>query len=264
MRFAKKQTARIKRNPLILDTTQKEPIALYVPKSFINFILLIGILGGIIYLVWMSDVFRVKKIIYEGTVSEDAKMVVDREIGENIFKVNNFTLADKIKEVYPQAYTINVYKGLPDVLKVVMAERSVAMIWHSGGKNYLVDRLGVAFREVSNVSTNAKWKVLPVVNDTTNFSVKPGQRLVSTRFIDFARIINDNFSKVEGIKIAHIEVGETSFQPNIVTELGWKVLLDGNRSPEYQLSDLKRILDKHKSEIKEYVDLRIEGYGYWK
>ncbi len=264
MALRKVKSSKIRRNPMILDRMQKESAAIYVPKSFINFVLIVGLVGGLAYFFVMSNCFKVKIITYEGSVSNEAKTEVEKIKGQNIFAVNNFKLSDRIKEVYPQAYNVNVYKGLPDAIKVVVSERTVALIWQTNGKNFLVDKLGIAFREVGDVSTKEEWKKLPIVVDTTNYVIKPGQRLISSRFIDFVSYISDNFTKVEGVKLVKIEVLETSFHPIVVTDLGWKVLMDGNRSPQYQLDDLKKILDKHKAEIKEYVDLRTEGYGYWK
>lgn len=264
MAFRKVKSSRIRRNPVILNTTPKEPMSLYIPKSVISFIVIVLTIGVFIYLFVLSDCFKIKEIIYQGKISDAARNEVEKVKGENIFQINNFKLADTIKKSYPQAYTVTVYKGLPDVLKVVTTERSVALIWQSGGKNYLVDKMGVAYREIPDVSADPKWKELPQVSDLTNFKVNLGTRLISSRFIDFVSYINKNFSKIEGIKLTRIEVAETSFHPILVTEFGWKVLFDGNRSPQFQLEDLKRILDKHKVDIKEYVDLRTEGYGYWK
>lgn len=254
----------LRRNPMILTTTQKEPVALYIPKSVIKGILFLIIGGGLIYFFILSQYFKIDKIIYQGNISQEAKEKMENYKGRNILVINNFDLATQIKEAYPQAYSVSVYKGLPNVLKVVTTERTVAMIWQSNGKDYLVDQVGVAFREVDEAIVQEKWSGLVKVTDGSNFPVTLGKRLISTKFIEFVAYVHNNFASVTGVKLTQILVQETSFHPVFVTELGWRVILDGNRSASYQLEDLKKIIDKHKTEIKEYVDLRTEGYGYWK
>ena len=264
MAFGKVKNSKIRRNPVILNTTPKEPLSLYIPRSVISFLLFALVIGLLVYFFVLSDTFKIKKVIYVGNISEAARVEVEKVKGENILQINNFKLADVIKKAYPQAYTVSVYKGLPDVLKVVTTERSVALIWQSGGKSYLVDKMGVVFREIPDLSLDPDWIKLPQVSDVTNFKVILGDRLVSSRFIDFVSYINNNFTKITGIKAVKIEIVETSFHPILVTEFGWKVMLDGNRSGQFQLEDLKKILNQHKPDIKEYVDLRVEGYGYYK
>lgn len=264
MGWRRNKGAGIGRNPIIISTTPREPMALYIPKSVVNIFLFLLIVTGLFYIFFVSDYFKVKRVIFEGSITSEGRAAAEKSTGENIFYVNNYRLADEVRKVYPQAYWVKIYKGLPDVIKVVTAERTVSLVWQSNNQYYLVDDMGIAFRAIESIASNEKWLGMPLVIDTGNFKVELGKRLISSRFIDFITYIHDNFSEVEGCKLVGIEVAETSFHPVLVTDLGWKVFLDSNRSAEDQLNDLKLILNKHKGDIHEYVDLRIEGWGYYK
>lgn len=261
MGYLNKKKKHIGSNPIILNTTAKESVGIYIPKGVIYFFLVLLLVGFFVYVFLIGDYFQVKKVVVKGSTNEHVLEYLETFKGKNIFSINNFKMASEIKKIYPQAYNVNVLKGLPNMLKVTTTKRSVVMLWQSDGKVYMVDKMGIVFQEAPGLGEQNN---LPLVIDTRNFDVTLGKRLVSWKFIDFVSIVHNNFYPIENIKMTRIEIDETSFHPVLVTEAGWKVFVDVNVPPEDQLNDLKIILDKHRNDIAQYVDLRIPGYGYYK
>jgi cell division septal protein FtsQ len=247
------------RNPKIAIRTPREPVSIYIPTSVIKIVLGFLVLSGIYFFVYLSGFFSIKNIILTDTISEEERQTVYAYKGKNILFLNSEDLEREIKAKYPQAWAVSVYRGLPDTLKVVMSERNKAFIWQSGEKFYYIDKQGIAFKEINEPEEG--WLL---VNDLQSVKVKLGKRIVSGRFIEFVEETRDSLLKKSEIKIGNFEVGETTLHVSMVTDLGWKVYFDINRSPENQLEDLYLILAKHREDIKEYVDLRVPGYGYYK
>ena len=66
------------------------------------------------------------------------------------------------------------------------------------------------------------------------------------------------------IKPTHFEVVETTFDVNLHTEAGFYVKFNTMRASAKQLDNLKKVLVKKREEVHEYVDLRIDGWAYYK
>jgi hypothetical protein len=112
--------------------------------------------------------------------------------------------------------------------------------------------------------TGEEGRGLPKVIDKKNFSVSPGKKLVSPNFIAFIVNINQGFFNAVNIKPLDFEVDETTFDVVLRTEAGFYVKLNSLRSSKKQLENLKLVLVNKRPEIKEYVDIRIDGWAYYK
>ena len=102
------------------------------------------------------------------------------------------------------------------------------------------------------------------VSDQKNLEVKIGDQIVSSSFISFAKNISDKFFEYTNIKISGFQVPETTFDLYVYTEAGFYVKFDTTRSADRQLSDLKNIIITYRDSIHEYVDVRINGWAYYK
>lgn len=258
----RKNSHKIASSKMLYQRTERGPLALYIPKWFFVLCSVVVVGLGLVYFFVIGPYFYVNSIMIEGKINQSARDLVESNKGKNIFSVDSYSLASNIKKLYPEAYNVRVFKGLPSTLKVSLSERTAEIVWNSRGKYFLVDRLGLVFKTASGLESVGENMV--VVTDLTDFEIKDGQRIVSVKFIEFVKDLDQNFEKMTEVKLKQITVGETSFHPVVVTELGWRVILDSNRSCIEQITDLELILKKHKSDIHEYVDLRIPGAGYYK
>ncbi len=233
-----------------------------MPKWLIKLVIVLAILVGIYYILFVSPYLQVRQVIIKGTVSAQVKALLLSQKGKNIFSIKGSQLQDEVRQLDPEIRTVSIYRGLPDLIKVEVTTRAPVLIWQTENISYFVDDFGVAFQKMT--ANDPKLVNLPMVIDRHNMPVKLGQKVVSLRLINFMQTFQRDFKSKIGINLKQWEIGETSIHAEAVTETGWRILTDTTQSASDQLDDLAKIYSKHKADIHEYVDLRVSGYGYYK
>ncbi|MBU2595588.1 FtsQ-type POTRA domain-containing protein [Patescibacteria group bacterium] len=251
--------------PKIIISEEKKT-EFHFNKKFFYFILLIIALVFIFYGLFFSSFFRVKNMDLKGTNLVDGdkvKKVITYALNEedNIFLYQGADIAAKIKENFPLISEVRVQKGIPDTIRVVIQEREPVIVWQTGNKKYLVDKEGLSYLEAD--ANNSKD--LPIVIDSQNLPVKLSDKVASSKFLDFFREIVEKFSPRSNLKIKELKINETTFDLSVVTTDGFVVFFDTQRSAETELDDLRRVMTHLKgAKPKEYIDLRVEGWAYYK
>jgi len=233
-------------------------------KPFLsNFKLFITIVGAIffVWLLFFSNYFAIKDVFVEGnnlTMAEEISSYAPK--GHNIFFLNIKSTKTRMLQEHAELKDVLIYKGLPNAIKFVVLEEDPKIIWQTGSDRFLVSSQG----KIAGKVTEGQFSDLPTVFDKKNIPVSPGEHLISPNFLAFVKNINDNFFDKTGIKLTNFEIDETTFDVNARTEAGFYVKFSSIRSSNKQLEDLKMVLAAHRQDIREYVDLRIDGWGYYK
>lgn len=220
-------------------------------------LILIIFFAALIYLLFFSPIFRIKKIIVDSAVSE-ANSEFEKLKGRNILTLHSADIEKEITAQFGDLADLKIIRGLPDTLRIELKERQSKIVWQVEGRNYLVDSQGLIIKEIQGESD------LPKVKDNKNLPVLANQAVASEIFLNFIVEVNNKFSEVIGFRISSFGINETIFQVDALTDQGWKVIFDTTRSVNPQLSDLKQFLSEHKDEMTEYADVRIEGKVYYK
>lgn len=238
----------------------RNPIINFPVKFWGNiFILLVIIIAG--YIVFYSPYFRIGEIIIEGNQLVPKENIINSvKIGENIFRFNISDAKAEIINSNPVVADVAIYRGIPNALKIVVLERKPMIVWQTAGKFYLLDDAGIVDKEIF-ASDNPE---LIRIADQKNLAAKVGDKIVSPSFVTFAKNINDNFFTASNIKLAGFQVPETTFDLFAYTEAGFFVKFDTTRPADIQLQNLKNILAAYRDGIREYVDVRINGWAYYK
>jgi cell division septal protein FtsQ len=230
-------------------------------KGIENIIIIIFLFLGI-YWLFFSNYFKVRDVIVENN-----KTITNEEIanfvpkGKNIFFYKTADLRDQLANKYPQIKEVAFFKGLPNAIKVQLLEREGQVIWQSNNVKYLIDNQGVVSRIIFS---DEQMPDLPVVVDQKNRPVSPKDQLLSIEFIDFVIQTKSNFTTATNMNITDISINETTYDLLVSTNRGIKIFFDTTKSSESQLKNLTQILTNYNDQIKEYVDLRVEGWGYFK
>jgi cell division septal protein FtsQ len=221
------------------------------------------LLGAAAYLAFFSSVFEVKDVIIEGNELLSQAQIADAvPRGENIFLLDTDNLKSQIKEQVPEIKDMEIYRGIPNALKVVVLENDKAMIWESQGRKYLVNSQGVAYMDVTEIA--GQFADLPRVVDSDNLVVKLNKRIVMPSFVAFIKNVSSNIKSGVNLEPDYFEVVETTVDVRLHTKSNYYVKFDTMRSSTKQLDDLKRVLVGKAPTINEYVDLRIPGWAYYK
>ena len=157
---------------------------------------------------------------------------------------------------YPIIEEAKIVRGLPSTIKIDVAERKQLLVWCSN-KCFEVDTRGFAYQEIP-MPTDKLF-----LSDRSNIESKTGQQLVSERFIDFYLKSIDEMDKL-GLKISESYIEDTTFKLIFKTSDGWNAIFDTSESLTNQIDALRQVLDKNRSDVKEYVDLRVAGVVYIK
>ena len=232
-------------------------------KIRINYklILYVAIFIAALFYVFLSGKFIVKEVIVDGNklVPSD-KIAAYGHKGTNILFINSTSLRKQILEENPQIQDVQVIKGIPDAVKIVVLEHENKIVWQTAGSKYLVSTQGVVTKKLEDGDAYSE----PLVNDSKNIPVVLGTSIVSPNFIAFVTNINDKFFETTNIKPTYFEVPQTTFDLYLYTEAGFYVKFNTMRSSSKQLDNLKKVLVEKRNDVHEYVDLRIDGWAYYK
>lgn len=229
----------------------------------------IGVIAGfalIIYLIFGTPIFQLTELTVTGQHLVDEEEVRSVLFPSGFRKVNALTYGDgraakKLQSKLPQIADVKFEKNIfHKTLVVKVVEHETSIIWVTGGQKYLVNRNGVVYEHAPEDSP-----LLPV-EDLKNIEVSLNQQIVAPAFIDFVSSFVANLPRRTNISIRRIVVPETTFEIEMETDEGWKIILDTTASYEEQLNNLVRVLRELQGEegIEEYVDLRIGKKVFYK
>jgi len=230
----------------------KIPFVSYI-KTFFYIVILIALL----YFITMSSVFRIKQIESNNIKSTEISDYINKRLlGKNIILFFPGRFLNDLTEKYPIIEEAEIVRGLPNTIKITVKERKQLLVW-CADKCFELDTRGQAYQEISRPSDKM------VLNDRSSISGKIGDQLVPERFIDFYLKVIDELEKMN-LQISDSYIQDTTFKLVLKTSEGWEIIFDTSGSLNNQIDALKQIIEKNRPDIKEYVDLRVEGVGYIK
>lgn len=253
------------RRPLVFSgekiRTKKSPSVSPILKSSWKIVLSVILLLIAIYYILFSAKFQITDIIIQGNdLTSEQRIKSYIPAHANIFLFNIDKAKDQILDENPEIKDIEIYRGIPNALKIVILEFDNKMIWETAGVQFLVSSQGRATKQITPTDAFAYPKVV----DTKNIVINLGDYIVSSSFVSFVLNIQNNCFDVTNTKPTYYSISETTFDLNLYTDAGIYAKLNTMRSSTKQLENFKRVLISKKPEIKEYVDLRIDGLAYYK
>ena len=250
------------RSPSIYDRTpKKNNFEFKFSKGLIKLIVYALIFSGLLYFFFFSAKFQVKDIFVEGNnlLTRDEVLSAFHP-NQNIFLFDAKRTKDALVGKFPEIESLEIYRGIPNALKIVLLEREGKIVWQSGEEKYLLSSQG----EVARKIVGDEGKGMPIVIDKKGLPVSLGNTLVSSNFIAFILNLNSNFYKEVNINPINFEINETTFDVNLSTDAGFYIKFNSLRSSKKQIDSLKKVLVDKRQDIHEYIDLRIDGWAYYK
>jgi len=225
------------------------------PLKYAVYLILLGLL---FYVVFYTPTFKIKEVRIEGVKSiEISDYLKTTLIGKNILFLRPGTYLDDLAEKFPILEEARMIRGLPATVRVIVAERRQQLVWCSD-KCFDIDSSGYAYQEIERPNDKI------VLVDSTRLPIKVGDRVTLPSFIKFFLDTIDATDKM-GLKVTEAQIDEvTAYKITFKTSEGWNVIVDSSASFANQMSALQQVLDKNRSDIKEYVDLRVEGLAFLK
>lgn len=261
-----RRTNRYKRNryraPSVFSNQMIAMREVSLPSWFYKMMFFVVILIALVYFVFFSATFSVKDVFVEGNHFASTPAVSSFiPKGSNIFRLNTTNIKKNILLNVPEVKDLTIYRGIPNAVKVVVFERDARVLWQSGSDTYLLSSQGEIAKKVDS---NENVSGVPKVIDLKNLPVKVGSKVASPNFINFILAIQNDLQPEVNIKPLDFSIEETTFDVNLATDSGFYVKFNSLRSPKSQIANLRKVMAAKKPDIHEYVDLRIDGWAYYK
>lgn len=226
------------------------------PWKMVRFFLFLVFVAALVYLLFYSPYFSIQDIRVEGTKNQEIQNTASLVKGKNLWLFDKKKLEEDLLK-YAEISQVQIKRWPLKTLKIKIVEKAEGIVWQTGEKKYLLDIQGVVTRVVEESN-------LPAVNDLKNAPVEIGKPVVTPLFVNFVKNLNLKFTPKTGLPLNEISVpAETTFEIIVKTER-FKVIFDTQGDLDAQLDNLTRVYQVKKDEIKEYMDLRIEGRVYYK
>jgi len=252
------------RNPKIYYSPASSSTGISLSPKIIRVGGVVVLFLAVCWFLFFSSYLSVKNIEISGSLNPEVKKEIDNFYGKNILTFSPGKIKNDLIVKQSSIKDIEIYRGLPNTLKVQVSVREPVLGWKSQDKKYFIDKNGVAFELNDTDLSIIGDKKIPNVEDTKNIAVEPGKEIVTEDFVLFMQNFSEKLKNDFNIQVNAIKVSETTFQAEIETDQGFRLIVSTISSLDNELKSLKRVLDEKRPDIHEYADLRIEGRVYYK
>jgi cell division septal protein FtsQ len=264
---------RPKQSSRFIPTTSLKPRSSRA-KRILAIFLSVGIISFIVYALYFSDYFLIRKykVEEEGTIIETNDVInkiLEEKIGGNLVLLNEDDLSKAIKSAQPEISKITISKIFPDTIMAGFEKfPAVANITDTAAdiqKKFVADSQGLLIEE------NTENPNLPYIKMNTasllevRKTILPDAARSAERLTYIIQAIN-LFEEKFGIKITYAQFLVRERELDLFTEKGFYVMIDMEKDLNGQIDKLKKALSKLDIYTVPllYIDLRISGTDYEK
>jgi cell division septal protein FtsQ len=246
----------------------------FVPPLLLALIVVIP-LALFVWLLAATNIFTVQAITVVDArehTAEAARALIEKRLahthlGRTIFFVPTKILETEIISALPQVRTAHITRKLPGTVKVIIQEKTPALLLLSNSRYYFVDDAGVPYEE-ARLET-LPGIVLPVVKNDGTAGVTLGASAFSPEFVTFLRTIQEELPELAGGEVVEIRIPSLGAREvKVYLSDNWYINFDVTRQASAQLAILRQLLstviDSDQRTQIEYVDLRIPNRIYWR
>jgi len=246
----------------------------------ITILFLVAIIS-VSYFLFFSHFFEIEKIIVWGekkAAEEEIIKLIEKNLSQKriLLAANNIFWADldqtkeDILAQFPEIGELSFDRSFPQTLNCHVTERvpratfcqSFAAEEGEGENCFLLDKLGIAFEEVSTEDI-----LLPKIQKSGQaLELKLGKSIISPQLISN---ILEIFSQLTDMEIGVQEINILSQERiNARTTGGWEIYFNPQKDLTWQLTKLRAVLDKYilpqrRSNL-EYIELRFGNLAPFK
>ena len=219
--------------------------------SFVGLALLASVMSGAVWL-WQSPIVRVQHIEVSGNgaVSEATILAQIGLVGESMVTAD-LNAAGEAIEALPLIASVDIKRGWPSRLRIVVREREPWGSWEQAGVRYTIDREGVVLGRAPAPEGST------TIVSTAAFSLKAGDR-VDYQAVEAAIEIGEQLQTA--LRTRAVEVAYTPGEGVLVrTADGQTALLGDSSAIAYKLAVWARVAGEAASQGISYtaIDLRF-------
>lgn len=235
--------------------------------------------GLFIWLMFGTNMFTIQAITVldaQPQTVTDIRSIIEQEIKANqtprlantIFTVNPDAIEYRVIQEVPRVRAVYITRHLPGTIKVVVQEKTPALLLLSQTTYYFVDGEGMAYEEAR--LDNLPGIVLPIVKNTSpHGGLSLGTPVVSQEFVIFVREMYNKLPHLLPAKIVELHIPSLAAREvRVRLSNNWEIRFDATRDVNEQLQVLRQLLEKtippEEQAVLEYIDLRIPNRVYYR
>lgn len=245
-------------------------------KVLLFLVLLLGAVGGVVYLLFFSNFFNIREVnVFTKNGDIEVRLVVEKYLAEkkffilrssNIFWVSGDRIGALISQQFASAENIKVEKEYFHGLKISLEQKEAIGVWCYKIEDQCAyfDHRGIVF----DTATETSGSILLNVADYKGKFEKLGRSVSSPEMFNLISQANVELKKVKLTATKFIIPAEEDFRFDIQTNEGWKIYLSTKDDLAKQLNNLdlflaQKISPEKRSQLR-YVDLTVPNRVYYK
>ncbi|HUD20663.1 MAG TPA: hypothetical protein VMQ44_01180 [Candidatus Saccharimonadales bacterium] len=265
-------TANLQRTPKVFNASFRPPrqrLDLSQYKSLWPFVVVLLIIVAI-FLASRLPVFTIRSVEVSGTIDQGIIGHLEDLKGQSLFSRQVSQVRLDILKSNSSVADVDCRRGIPDYLRCAVSMRTPALIWRSGGIDYLADSHSLLYAQYLQTSQQ-----LPIVEDRSATKAAVGQTVANS---DLVKIFTDTNTKLNqaGFVVSELFINDTVYQVGAVvtgstsSDLPYpagktiSLLMTINTPIDAQITAAKQILKDKGGQVNAQIDLRVPGYAYVK
>lgn len=216
---------------------------------------------GLCYLIFLSPVFKIKKIEILGSfkflTAQEISLKTDKLLSRNILFLNTKEIKDELSKDFLILNNVEVKRRLFSKVEILAVERKIVANFCNSGKCFFLDKEGIAFKEA--VADPLYITLIASKSEEIKYPQVISKELLSSILL----------SKDEMKKRIGLEAKECIFAPlklEVKTNQGWTAILDPKKDIENQIINLnlvfKNKIGEENAEKIDYIDVRLDKIFY--
>jgi hypothetical protein len=239
---------------------KKKPI--FRNRFFWLGVLIFIFITSLFYFLFFSETFQVEKIIITGEKKIPKEAITTFIPKKNIFLTDLGKIKEDILNNFPQIAEVEIKRGFPDVLNILVVERLEVANWCQVDRCFLLDKEGVIFEE-----TLPETDLIKIINRQSINSFSLGERVIEKKQLSQILDIDDKLKSELEIPIREFIISAEDKLITVTTE-GWEIYFNFQKDMEWQLTKLRAVLEEkippEKRKNLEYIDLRFGNFAPYK
>jgi cell division septal protein FtsQ len=235
-------------------------------RFFWFWILIFFFVGAVFYFLFLSETFQAEKIVVAGqekASKEEIERIMEGKLENrifffptrSIFSVCLIEAKEEILSTFPQIAEVEIKRSFPDVLNVLVKERSGSAVWCQKDKCFLLDNEGIIFEE-----TSPETDLVKIINQQNVGYLLLGEKVIDkdslSRILSIASELKDNLE----IPIKEFIISARE-ELTVLTIEGWQIYFNLEEDLEWQLTKLNVVLEEkvppESRKDLEYIDVRF-------
>jgi len=250
----------------------KKRKSIFRNKNFWFLVLAFIIVGVLFYVFIFLETFQVKKIIITGE-NKTSVAELKTNVGNNLenellfFKTKSIFLVDinnikkDILSDFPQIAEVEIKRGYPDALNIVVMERKETAAWGLEEVYFLVDGEGVIFEECS-----PDTELIKIVDKKNTPPLELGKKVIEKDYLEKILEAEKKLTNELKIEVREMIVFSDDFQAKTLE--GWKIYFSPREDLDWQLTKLNLVLEQEippeRRKDLEYIELRFGNFAPYK